>query len=274
MLTAVDITNSVSDTLHLSLMDFSTEYVVRDIEGLDPVAATLTSSSFAQVDGAQPQYARRDIRNITMKLGLNPDYSMNTVQSLRLSLYDYLLPKANVALGFYLDGVLYAITSGQVETCDSPMFTQDPEMDVSIVCYDPDFYAPSGLTLSTHTQSDYTTTSLIQYEGTSEAGFEFVLSVDRSFTNLTIANTTPDGTQRTFEVDFSFVSGDIVTISTVPGAKAVTLTRAGITTSILSAKTNASVWPFLQKGANYFGAFASGAGIPFVLTYIPKFGGL
>lgn len=273
MLTAVDITNSRGDTLHLSLMDYSIGYLVKDIEGLGPVNAALTSSSMAQVDGAQFQSARRDIRNITMKLGLKPDYSVDSVQSLRANLYAYLLPKANVKLGFYLDDILYAITSGQVETFDNPLFVQEPEADISILCYDPDLYG-SAVNLSTHTQADSVTTTLIQYAGTSDAGFIFTLSINRSVSDIRITNTTPDGVQRTLEIVGSFVSGDILTINTIPGSKKITRTRAGLVTSVLYYKTSVSTWPFFQNGDNLFGAFCSGAGIPFVLNYTPKFGGL
>ena len=274
MLTAVDITNTRSDTLHLSLMDPSAGYVIRGIDGLDPVDAALTTSALAQVDGAQPQNARRDIRNITMKLGLKPDYVSTTVQSLRSNLYRYFLPKANVTLGFYLDGVLYVVSSGQVESCKNAMFSADPEVDISIVCYDPDFYGPAAETISTHTQSDYLTTRAIQYEGSSDAGFIFTLNVDRAITGFTIKNTTPDNTVNTFEVLGSFISGDVITINTIPGSKALTLTRAGVTTSVLYYKNILSTWPILQAGINQFGAFAAGAGIGYTLTYTPKYGGL
>ena len=255
-------------------MDQTAEYRVRDVEGVDPVVAVLTSTSMAQIDGAQPQNARRDVRNITMKVGLKPDYSMHTVQSLRSSLYEYLLPKAMVQLGFYLDGVLFAITSGQVESVDNVLFSQDPEVDTSILCYDPDFYAPTPEVFSTHTQSDNLTTSLIEYAGTSDAGFIFALNVNRTLTSFSVANTTLDGLKQKLEVIGSFIPGDIVTVNTIPGSKAVTLTRAGITTSVLYYKTSVSTWPILKKGDNLLGVYSSGAGIPYTVTYTPKFGGL
>src|SRR5450756_1275481 len=92
MLTMVEITNQRNGTLQLPLLDASAGYVVRDVEGLSPVKATLTSSSMAQEDGAQPQNATRTTRNILLKIGLEPDYVTNDVQSLRSDLYDYFMP--------------------------------------------------------------------------------------------------------------------------------------------------------------------------------------
>jgi hypothetical protein len=274
MLTAVDITNPSGNTLSLPLLDSSAGYSIRDIGGLGPVTAALTSSSLAQVDGAQPQNARRDIRNITMKLGLKPNYGMNTVQSLRFNLYDYLLPKAIIDLGFYIDGVLYVVTSGQVESCDPVIFSADPEVDISIICYDPDFFGPSELNLSGHTQADHTTTSLIQYAGTSDAGFIFTLHVDRAISDFVITNTTSNDLVRSLELTASFIPGDVIAINTIPGSKGVTLTRSGITTSILYYMNPLSTWPFLQKGDNNFAAYTSGAGILYDLVYTPRFGGI
>lgn len=148
MLTQVDITNGQSDTLSLYILDSSSGYEVRDIQGLDPVNATLTTSTIAQLDGVQPQNARRDVRSIVLKLGLKPDYVASTVQSLRTALYDWFMPKENIALSFYLDDALFVTTQGQVEDFQNAMFSADPEVDITIVCYDPDFYSNAPQVLS------------------------------------------------------------------------------------------------------------------------------
>lgn len=277
MLTLVSVTNARGDTLQLPLLDSSAGYVVSDLEGLDPVNATLTSSSVAQVDGATYQNAQRGTRNITMTLGFKPDFVTNTVQSLKSALYDYLLTKANINLGFYMDGALYAVTAGQVETFNNTLFSADPAVDISIICYDPDFYGPSVISASLDTVSD-TSFTTVSYTGTTEAGVIFTLSIDRDdLTGFTIYNTTPDNTQQKMSVvntDGPFSSGDVVTINTIPGSKAVTLLRSGIISSALPYLDPASSWISLQKGNNAFRCFAAGAEIPYTLAYTPKYGAL
>lgn len=274
MLTQVDITNSRSNTLQLPLMDASNGYAVRDIEGLDPVKATLTSSSIAQLDGAQPQNARRDIRNITMKIGLSPDYIANTVDSLRSGLYDYLMPKSNIDLSFYKDGVVYAVVSGQVESFDNTMFSADPEVDISIICYNPDFSAPAQVSTDLNTTNG-TDTNTFTYTGTSDTGVIFTLSIDRTATSFTLYNTAPDNTVQVMAVNGSFVTGDVVTINTIPGSRVVTLTRGGITTSVLFYLDPTSTWITFQKGDNDFRAFYNDVTpIPYTLAYTPLFGGI
>jgi Phage tail protein len=273
VLTQVDVTNPRSDTLALSLLDASNGYVVKDIQGLDPVNAALTTSSMAQRDGAQDQNARRDTRNVTIKLGLEPDYLVSTVDSLRTALYNWFMSKSLVDMAFYKDDVLFAVASGRVESCENNMFSTDPEVDISIICYDPDFYGPAAVTSNSGTVST-TDTTTINYEGTSDAGVIFTLNVDRTLSDFTLYNTSPDNTLQQFIVSGSFVSGDVITIVSIPGQKRLTLTRSGIETSVLFWMDTSSSWITLQKGANHFRAFASGASVPFTLSYTPQYGGI
>lgn len=275
MLTQVDISNVRSETLQLFLLSSSSGYAVKEIDGLDPVNATLTTSSLAQVDGAQPQNASRGTRNITMKLGLEPDFLSTTVDSLRFGLYDYLMPKSNIAMKFYKDGVYFASASGQVESFENSMFSADPEVDISIICYDPDFYAPVAVELDSDTVST-TDTTTISYPGTSDTGVIFTLSIDRDLDDLTLYNTAPDTTIQQFHLEGTdaFVDGDILTINTIPGQKSVMLTRDSITSSVLYYVDDSAVWLTLQKGDNEFRAYAAGDPIPFTLIYTPLYGGL
>ena len=274
MLTQVDVKNVRSNTLQLPLLSAANGYAVRDIQGLDPVKAALTTSSMAQLDGAQFQNARRDIRNITMKLGLVPNFVDTTVDSLRQGLYDYFMPKSNIGLTFWKDGVVYAVTSGQVESNENNMFSADPEVDISILCYDPDFYAPAAVVSNLSTVTT-TVTTPVSYSGNSDAGIIFALSINTILSGFTVYNQQPDGTITSFAVTGSFVSGDVFTINSIPGQKAATLTRSSVTTSALSMvdPTNAG-WPVFQKGSNLFRVLASVASIPYTVTCTPKYGGL
>jgi hypothetical protein len=260
--------------LSLPIADASNGYAVKDIQGLDPVNASLTSSTMAQLDGAQPQNARRDPRNITMKLGLTPNYLDTLVDSLRQNLYDYVMPKANISMAFYKDGVLYAVTSGQVESFENNMFSADPEVDLSIICYDPDFYAPVITTASLETVST-TDLTTFTYPGSSDAGVIFTLNVDRDLPSIDLYNTAPDNTTQHFSMVGSFISGDVIVITSIPGQKSVQLIRGGIPTSALAyVDPAASNWITFQRGANHFRAFSSGAAIGCTLAYTVKYGGI
>ena len=275
MLTSVSVTNVRGNVLQLPLLDSSAGYVVEDIEGLGPVNATLTSSSIAQLDGATFQNAQRGTRNITSTIGFAPDFVNNTVQSLRSNLYDYFLPKANVDLAFYMDGDLYALTSGQVESFDGTLFSNDPSMDLSIICYDPDFYAPDSTVISGDTVST-TDTQIITYPGTTDAGFIFTLNVNRSVDGFSLYNTRPDGIIQVLNMisSLDLVNGDVVTITSIPGSKSIVYNHAGTPVSGLAFMDPTSDWPLLTKGDNVFRAYASGDPIPFTIEYTTKYGAL
>jgi hypothetical protein len=63
------------------------------------------------------------------------------------------------------------------------------------------------------------------------------------------------------------INGDIVKISTVAGTKYARKTTAGSETSALYAVSPQSYWLKLQPGANTIRVYATGAAIPYTLTY-------
>ena len=138
MLTMVTVQNLAAGTLLLPLMDSSGGYSVKDIQGLDPVKATLVSSKLAQMDGGELQNARREPRNITMKLGLEPDYVTNTVASLRSNLYRYLMPKSLITFALYADDILFGSTEAVVESMENNMFSPDPANEIALYNTRPD----------------------------------------------------------------------------------------------------------------------------------------
>lgn len=272
MLTAVSVTNPRGDTLQLPLMS-SGGFAVREIDGLDPVSATLSTSSMAQQDGAQAQNARRDVRNIVIKIGLEADWISQTPESLRAILYDYLMTKADVVMGFYRDGNLFATSAGQVEDFAAPLFTDDPEADISVVCYDPDFYA--ALPVQTDGLSRIDSVPLvITYDGSSDAGIIFTLSIDRPLTEITLYNRTPANRIQKMTIAGTYVANDQVIVNTIQGSKAITLVRAGLPISQLTGYDLTSTWISLQKGDNEFRVVTDTAGVPYTMVYTAKYGGL
>jgi hypothetical protein len=273
MLTLVEIMNARGDTLLLPMTDSSAGYAVEEIDGLDPVNATLTSSSMAQMDGAQFQNAQRGTRNITMKIGLEPDWVTDTVDSLRTNLYSYFMPKSNIQVSLFKDNALFAVTAGQVESFENSMFSADPEVDISIICYDPDLYAPSQDTQSWNSTQD-TSVNVISYEGTSDAGISFTLSINTSINGFTLYNTTPDGILQ--KMDFEGIpmfSGDVVQIVTSQGQKSATLIHNGFSISLMPWMDATATWILLKNGTNNFRVHTATGSVPYEVNYTAKYGG-
>ena len=278
MFTKVEVRNSQGALLTLQLGDTSNGYNVLDITGLDPVKATLVGSSFANQDGAVFQSSRRDTRQIGFKIGFDVDYSITSLRALRNNLYTLFRPETEVQLKFYMEDFIDGqedgyVIYGRVESCQSPMFSQTPEVDVTLICYDPDFVDPVPTVVSGMTTGDPTAT-LINYAGTTETGYVFTININRTLSEFVIYNTDGNNVTTTMDVINPFLAGDVVTISTVPGNKYATLLRGGVSSSILYAVTLQSTWTKFAPGNNWVRASAAGVGVPCSISYNKRFGAL
>lgn len=273
MLTQVDVTTAFGTLFSFPLYDISEGYTVKDIDGLDPVKATLVYSSFAGQDGSQFQSARRENRNLVLKLGYEPDYALTTVQALRSKLYKGFMPKSVVKLKFYEDTGLIVYINGRVESFDSPRFTKDPDGTISIICEVPDFDTLVTLTQSGMSTTGTTTTDF-EYGGSVETGFLFTLNVDRVMSGFTLYNTDASNTQRVMPFVAPMEAGDILKISTVPGNKYALLNRLGVDESVMYGVSSGANWLNLFPGLNKIRVLASGAAVPWTIDYTTKYGGL
>lgn len=273
MLTEVEVRTRQGDLLNLPLEDIDSGLIVQQIEGLDPVKATLVSSSFAQIDGEQYQSSRRETRNIKIQLGLEPNPLEDSVRGLRRQLYGFFMPETETNLRFIMDDGLNVDIVGRVESFESALFTAEPVVDISIICFDPDFVDPTPVEMSGTTVSSDAET-LVEYEGTVETGIEFTLNVDRTIEEFTLYHRASDDTIRSLDFSAPLVAGDVLFISTIPGNKGATLTRAETVSSILYGISPQSVWTELTPGDNHIRVYAEGAGIPFDLKHSTKYGGL
>lgn len=276
MLTSIEVRTTQGGLLTLPLEDVDTGYLVRDISGLDPVKATIVTTSFATQDGASFQSSRRDTRNIVLTLGLEPDYATNTATSLRSRLYAYFMPKSSVSMTYVSDDMPDVVISGTVESFTAPPFTKDPTVIVSIICVDPDFVDQTPVPISGNSVSAITSMPLV-YNGTVETGFVFNLTINRADVSaFSLINIPPDGIQRNMDVAVAnpFLVGDVLTINTNPGSKGVFLNRGGSQTSLLYALSPYSDWIQLFAGVNNIRVSAPGNPLAYTIQYFNRYGGL
>lgn len=273
MLSIIEVRNNAGGLLTLPLQDPDNGYFVEDVEGLDPVKANIVSTSFAGQDGEQYQASQREKRNIILTLGVDAGYLAESVRALRKYLYQFFMPKADVSLRFYDDEIGAVDISGKVESFDFPLFTKDPTGAISILCMRPEFYVNTPTIFSQDTVAD-TTEIPLAYDGDIETGFDFEIDIDRDIDGFTIYNRRPDNNITIMDVEYAFLSGDVVKISTINNQKGVRLTRAGIESSILYSLSPTAPWINLWPGTNNIRVAVDGAGIPYTITYTTKYGGL
>ena len=274
MLETVQARTPQGTLLELPLMGVVSGYNITNIEGLDPVKATLVSSSFANMDGEQYHSSRRETRNIVLTISLEPDYIGTTVQTLRRDLYDFFMPKSLVNLRFMMDDGLEADIQARVETFETPLFSKEPEVSISLICFDPDFFDATAVVVAASSTNGATETT-IHYGGSVETGALLQLNINQTINALTVYHRDPSGTLRSLDLQTPMINGDIVKISSETGNKYARKTTGGSESSALYAVSPQSYWLKLQPGENTIRVYTtSGTPIPYTLTYLTRYGGL
>lgn len=281
MLSKVDVTSPQGAQLELPLGDPLEGYLVKDIEGTDPVKATLVSSSVANMDGEQYHSSRREARDLTFKIGLEPGGANGSGRALRANLYNFFMPKAKVNMQFHESELGILEIEGIVESFDCPMFVQELEATILVRCYESNFVELEPDTFEGVTTSA-TNEMQINYNGTVETGFAFSITADQDMpSGFTIFHRAPDNSFSSLEFTEPLSAGDVLDISTISGAKGATLTSEITgTDSILYGVTPYSNWINLFPGINdirvYVEEVEEGVNveIPFTITYTVQHGGL
>ena len=273
MLSQVEVLSDQGATLILPVGEDSNGFYIKNIDGLDPVSASLSSSAFGQLDGEVEQGARRDKRNVVITVGLEPDYISRTVSQMRRELYQYFMPKSKVSLRFISDDLETVIIRATVEDMDSPLFTNEPEAVISLIAYKPDFLSLVETTVSASSTASSTDTDLV-YPGSVSAGFLLQMNVNRSISGFVLNQTLPDNSQKTLEFQYPMVSGDILQLSTVAQNKFATLTHGSTIKSALSGVSPQANWLQLAPGTNKIRVSLAGAAIPYTIKYTARYGGL
>lgn len=272
MIVKMEAVSSQGSVLAFSFTDYLNGFIIEKIEGLGPTKATITSSSVAGKDGAQYQSSRREARNIVITFILEPDYVTNSVSDLRSTLYSYFMTNRKVTLKFYDEEGSSVFIEGIVESADPDIFTSDPNMVVSIMCMDPDYFGSSvtfdGTTVSTNTDTT------VQYNGTVDTGILLTLEPNRSLNEFTVYQRISDGSLRSLNFSAPLLTGDKLSINTVRGSKGATLLRANISSSVLWGISPQSSWISLEPGVNLIRVYAEGAAVPYKIEYTTRYGGL
>lgn len=257
---------------------------VRDVAGLDPVKAALTATAFATGRGSYYQGGSIPERNIVLTLGLNPNWVDQTVANLRKQVYSYFQPELPCTLRFFTDDYPDLEIEGICESVEINMFSEDPEIQVSIINHQPDFIAVDDTDVSGTVSnalidgdpSEYE----FEYEGTAPAGF--VLSVNPSPSNpsytgpILIVLETFMGVE-SFQVDEVTIDATkrLIFGTWDNDRKIHTIDSDGeIVDQLLKGVVAGSSWMKLRSGQNIVAVSAEENFLTFQLTYFERHGGL
>lgn len=193
MITSVDVSGADAP-LNLPLWSYEDGFYIKDITGLGPVSAELSTSSRARFDGLRLQNVRKGVRNIVMTVGLLTGHHTRTVESLRHELYLAFPTGQEVDLTINREDLPDLHITGVVESVEDAIFSREPEMVVSVVCMDP-YYRVGTVDTYTSPWARTNPSHEIDYEGNIPSGIRLRVQTEAStsLNNLQIERVSPRG---------------------------------------------------------------------------------
>lgn len=227
-----------------STMDAS-PFVIESIDGLGPPDVNVAISNTLRTGGS---FQNRSVQNreIVMTIGLQPNYSIGqTVESLRTQLYAFIEPKLDLPITFVLrnGSTDIASTLCYIKRLEPNVFSKDPQVIMTLSCVDSYFTAalyavPSPATLPTQPMT-------IINQGSAPTGFTVKITLTSTSSSVRLTN----GYGQVW-FNYSFLSGDVVTINTTVGSLSATSLRSGVTTNLLPYLLPNPRWIPLHPGEN------------------------
>lgn len=244
MITSVDVSGADAP-LNLPLWGYEDGFYIKEITGLGPVSAELSTTSRARFDGLRLQNVRKGVRNIVMTVGLLTGHHTRTVESLRHELYLAYPVGREVNITINREGLPDLHITGIVESVEDAIFSREPEMVVSVVCMDP--YYRVGVTGSyTSFWSRNRDVPLnIDYEGNIPSGVRIRVQTQPStkLNNLDIEHESNYGLSA-----FSVSHNEYMTAELDNRGVSRKFRIDGV--SRLDLVSGSSQWPVLQAGSN------------------------
>ena len=283
MLKSVTITNYLGNSVTYKIEGADPEdgsgLLITEIEGLGPTKADINMTQLATADGGIFNSARVNSRNIVIKARFT--YA-NTIEEARLASYKFFPIKQPVTFHIETDSRI-AETTGYVESNEPVIFSDECDMQVSILCESPYFLSVSedGKKETTFAGIDFLfeypfenedlheptlefgnivnkKENTVYYDGDAETGCIIQIHAVGEATNVTIYNIKTreimalDSDKLVALTGSGISYGDDITINTIKGQKSITLLRNGVTYNILNILGKDADWFQLAKGDNLF----------------------
>lgn len=281
MLTKVSAFNSSGDVLEFDMTPEGRQAtynkaLITNIDGLEPVQATISSTEYGSIDGAFVTGKSVGTRNIVMTLLPNPDWNEWSFSKIRRLLYDFFMPRDDVRLVFDFDDIPPAEISGSVENCAPAIFSKQNETQVSIINPKPEFVSTYMKGFNAQNGIDPAKDSVsFEYEGSVKTGF--LLNVlKNSGGNPDSITITLNG--ETFVVNHTDLIQDdrYFQLQSIPGNRFVKNVVFGtlVETNLMSGVQDGSVWPILKRGTNVMSVHTDTGIQDWGIQYYDRYGGL
>lgn len=252
---------------------------LRDITGIEPPAAVINSKGFGELDGEFYTGGNMGKRNITMKFGLNTNGGYSSVSTARTLLYGYAMTNSTVWLRFLSDDHPPADIVGYVESLTPTRFSDDPEMQLSIICPMPNFTSPDRKQFTGTANKDPDEVE-INYGGNLATGIGVILDMGtQDYVGRVVFETRlGPPVYQTFELySNTFLSrDDQLWLNTERGTKGVQVHRGSEVINMLGQMDSDSVWMTIVPGRNLFRVLTPSSDTPrgWVMSFLEQYGGI
>lgn len=258
------VTNSRGDSLTLFPSNL---YYCEITDGLTPPRATLNYSVVGTNDGSIFNSARLENRNLVLQIT-----PLQDIERSRINLYRFFRVK-QLCTFYFKNGSRDVYIEGYVESVDGDLFSNKQTIQISIMCTKPYFKAieetvtdvsqimplfsfpfaisAAGIEFSEILKRPERN---VYNDGDSETGVIIELRAIGAVSNPRIYEEAGGG----IGINIDMLEGDIITINTNVGEKAVTLFRDGVETNIINKVQPNPTWFKLQPGDNVFSYAADG----------------
>lgn len=229
-------------------------YILKGVDGLGPPPVDVYISQ-TLTQGGVYKGRRPTNREVTLLIGLNPDYVLNQVASdLRSTLYAMLAPNIGdyVFIQLMTDSTtIHSQIYGYVKNFDINQFSAEPEVSITIACVKPYFEAPAKVTTLPTGKGAFTITN----QGNAPVGLNMELTFTANYpSGVKIALVQPYTAQGELHVQttYSIKTGDKLQLNTIPGQRFLHVIRAtdGVDVNIINTMTADSEWIMLPGGSS------------------------
>ena len=235
---------------------------------LNPPAGTISTSSYAGMNGSYLNNAFIEKRNVVISFAMRGI----GIEKRRHQLYHVVKPSRYIKI-WYKTANIDVYAEGYVETCEVSNFEQQISGQISILCPDIYWYSRdifyayySGITGAFHfpfPESDapfplgvYSNSNLFSITNDGdETGFTLKIEALPSDIPQEVVAVTPtiyNENGEYLQIKGDILTGDVITVTTKTGNKTVTLTRNGVDSNILNRLVSGSTWLTLKEGTNTF----------------------
>lgn len=238
-------------------------FAIVEIEGLAPPEAVININELALLDGGRFNSAHLQTRQLNIAFAIQFDAEKN-----RLEAYKVLRVKRKVRV-YYESELRNVYIEGYIQTVDVAHFDAMQTCTVSIICPRPYWIGAQEII----NELSYIT-DMFHFPFASTASPEITFGEEVRTTNVTVINAGEAVTGMTitalfngsvddlkivdyannhyFGVEYAFVSGDELTITTISGNKTVTLLRGGTRYNLFNYIMDGSEWLQMEPGENTY----------------------